>query len=125
MVIHNPPDLLSFTLWSVSRKIQKELDVTLGHFNLTYVQFLILQSIENLNLDQKFVTQQDVASKLIADKNTVSQCIKLLHQKKYLKRTKHPADARAKILILTPDGSIKLLQTKKLMYLKESKFKYK
>jgi MarR family transcriptional regulator, organic hydroperoxide resistance regulator len=121
-VIHNPLTLISYQMWNTNKELQKELDFILKSFNLTYVQFLLLQTVFILNQDKKFVTQQDISNYLIMDKNITSSTMRRLDFKKYVIRKTHPIDTRAKIILLTDDGEKRLLQTSKLIQLRDEKY---
>ncbi len=125
-LIHTPTRLISFMVWNSSKGLQREMDLTLRYFDLTYVQFLILLTIQCLNEEQKFVSQTDIADYLSTNKNIISQCLKRLHNKNLIRKTSHPADQRSKILFLTELGDRRLLQTSKLIQLKDMMyFKFK
>lgn len=118
-VIHTPTQLVSFLVWNTSKEVQKDMDDMLKHFDLTYVQFLILYTTKRLNTVTKFVTQKDISEYLSTDKNVISQCLKRLEKKVYIQKGVHPIDTRAKVVILTKQGEKRLLQTEKLLVLKD------
>lgn len=121
-VIHTPTQLISFLVWNSSKGLQREMDLTLRHFDLTYVQFLILMTVQYLSQRQKYVSQTDISEFLVADKNIISQCLKRLHSKNLIRKSSHPSDLRSKIVFLTDLGDSRLLQTSKLIELKDKMY---
>ena len=70
-------------------------------YGITSTQFLTLLSINN----NSGLSQGALCLELDSDPNTVSQMIRRLEEKKYLKRKKDPLDGRAVCLFITPSGS--------------------
>ena len=56
------------------------------------------------------LTQSELVSFLRLEKSTVSRLVKGLDKRGWLERTAHPADRRAQLLTLTPEGKKKAIQ---------------
>ena len=56
------------------------------------------------------LTQSELVSFLRLEKSTVSRLVKGLDRRGWLERTAHPADGRAHLLTLTPEGKKKATQ---------------
>lgn len=73
-------------------------------FALTHVQFVLLASLTWLRSDAP-VTQRDLANHAHTDPMMSSQVLRALEAKGLVRRSPHPADARARALTVTPDGA--------------------
>lgn len=75
-------------------------DAHFAQFGVTTDQFLVLFTLA----DGGPVTQQELATRITSDPNTLRAMVVLLERKGLLVRTAHPTDRRARIVALTPDG---------------------
>ena len=76
----------------------------LNEIELTHPQFIVLTSLGYLQLSKQEVTQVMVSATSEMDVMTVSQVLRILEKKGYIKRDSHSRDTRAKFLTLTKKG---------------------
>lgn len=76
----------------------------LNEIELTHPQFIVLTSLGYLQLSKQEVTQVMVSATSEMDVMTVSQVLRILEKKGYIKRDSHSRDTRAKSLTLTKKG---------------------
>jgi DNA-binding MarR family transcriptional regulator len=91
-------------LWRVTNAWQAAQRATLGPFDLTHVQFVLLASLAWLRADGP-VTQRDLASHARTDPMMTSQVLRTLEGKGLVERRPHPTDARARALTVTARGA--------------------
>ena len=91
----------------VYNKWESNLKRVLKSVGLTLPQFIVLTSL--LFLSNR-VTQVDIARFTGMDVMTVSQIVRLLEKKDYIKRDQHPKDSRAKLVSVTKSGAEKVNQ---------------
>lgn len=82
----------------------------LRQIDLTHPQFIVLTALGFLSTQQEWVTQVNLANFSDMDVMTVSQIFKLLAQKGLVARDTHPQDSRAKIVLLTEEGQVRMNQ---------------
>ena len=89
-----------FNLWkNYHDKILKK------HHALSYLQYVVLVNLYRLSEQRNEpITQTLVAKYTNVGLMTLFKIIKKLEAKKYISRTTHPTDARAKAICLTPKG---------------------
>ena len=91
----------------VYNKWESNLKRVLKSVGLTLPQFIVLTSL--LFLSNR-VTQVDIARFTGMDVMTVSQIVRLLEKKDYIRRDQHPKDSRAKLVSVTKSGAEKVNQ---------------
>lgn len=89
-------------LWRVTNAWQAAQRAALKPFDITHVQFVLLASLTYL--DDKSVTQAELASHAGTDPMMTSQVLRVLESKRLVTRTTHPADGRARMLAVTAEG---------------------
>ena len=94
---------LSLLIWQTSNLWQSKIRQILKNSNLTFNEYLILETLYKLRKDQDNITQQDVCNNSSIDRSVVSQKINGLEQKKLLIRSQ-PKDKRSYGLSLTDQG---------------------
>ena len=94
----------------VYNKWESNLKRVLKSVDLTLPQFIILTSLLFLSNREEYVTQVDIARFTGMDVMTVSQIVRLLEKKDYIKRDQHPMDNRAKLVSVTNSGAEKVNQ---------------
>lgn len=103
--VHDTPERSpGFLLWHVSTSWRGSIELMLKSIGLTHPQFVILATLGWLTRKGDRVTQTLVGKMAGLDPNTVSQIIRGLEQKEFIKREKS-SDGRAKNPILTSKGS--------------------
>lgn len=78
----------------------------LSQIGLTHPQFIVLTSLGYLQQSEREVTQVMVSKISEMDVMTVSQVLRILEKKEYIKRAPHSKDTRAKALSLTESGIV-------------------
>ena len=75
-----------------------------------------------MNNREEYVTQVDIARFTGMDVMTVSQIVRLLEKKNYIRRDQHPKDSRAKLVSVTKSGAEKVNQALPLVERIDEKF---
>jgi len=99
-----PNDATGFLLYKAHMFWHREIKRSLKPLGLTHTQFVILANTYWLSQQNKELTQIEIAQHAKMDTMMTSNVIRTLEKKKLLKRTEHPTDTRAKIVILTENG---------------------
>lgn len=99
-----PNEASGFLLWQTHNYWQREIKKSLKEFDLTHTQFVILANTQWLSMQNKEVTQIDIAQQAKTDVMMTSNVIRSLEQKKLLKRKNHKTDTRAKLVYLSDIG---------------------
>jgi DNA-binding MarR family transcriptional regulator len=99
----NAADSPGRLLWQVTNAWQAAQRSALRPFGLTHVQFVLLASLAWLQ-DDGPITQRELADHTHADAMMTSQVLRTLEAKGLLARPRHPNDARARALQVTPAG---------------------
>lgn len=107
-----PQDTIGFRLWHVHHQWLRFLDGRLASLNLTHLQFVLLAVSHYLASRGEVPSQVRLASATAFDKMMVSNALRLLEGKGYLKRRRHPDDPRAKRIDLTDEGRRVMLRGK-------------
>jgi DNA-binding MarR family transcriptional regulator len=92
-------------LWRVSNRWQAMVREALAPHELTHTQFVLLASLTWLRHGRdEPVTQRDLAAHARTDVMMTSQVLRALETKGLVERRAHPADARARDLVVTARG---------------------
>ena len=94
---------LSILIWQISNLWQSKIRQLLKNSNITFNEYLILETLYKLEKNKKIITQQDICQNSSIDRSVVSLKISGLEEKKLLNRTQ-PKDKRSYGLFLTSDG---------------------
>ncbi len=97
-----------FLFWKAFNSWSRLLRLALDKLELTQVQYSIMAAVSYLSSVDEHVSQQDISKQLAMDKMMVSDVVKTLEGKGWLKRMPHPSDGRAITLRLTSDGGTHL-----------------
>ena len=100
---------LSILIWQISNLWQSKVRQLLKNSNITFNEYLILETLYNLSNNQDNITQQDICKNSSIDRSVVSLKITILEDKKLLNRSR-PIDRRSYGLNLTNNG-ILLVET--------------
>lgn len=76
----------------------------LRNLGITHPQFVILTTLNFLSQSSENVTQVSIAKLADMDVMSVSQIVRGLEKKEFIKRTTNPEDSRANSVILLPKG---------------------
>ena len=96
---------LSILIWQTSNLWQSKIRHLLKDSNLTFNEYLILETLYKLRQKQENITQQDICKNSSIDRSVVSLKINSLEEKKLLNRSQ-PADKRSYDLNLTDNGAL-------------------
>ena len=99
-----PEQSPGFLLWQISTSWRTAIESVLKPMNLTHPQFVVLATLGWLTQNGERVTQAAVGKMAKLDPNTISQIMRGLELKKWIKR-KQSADVRAKNPLLTLQGT--------------------
>ena len=94
---------LSILVWQTSNLWQSKIRQILKSTDLTFNEYLILETLYKLIDEQDNITQQDICKNSSLDRSVVSQKINGLEEKKLLMRSQ-PKDKRSYGLSLTNNG---------------------
>lgn len=94
-----------FLLWQTSLLWQRRMEQALTELDLTHTQFIVLSGTQYLSdIKKQTVTQALLSQEARMDAMMVSQLVRKLEQKRFLKREAHPTDSRARTLVLSDYG---------------------
>jgi len=125
LAFEDAADSTGFLFWQLSNMWQRNFREQFDKLGLTHVQFLLLNSVASIHkLQDKPVTQADIAQHSGCDKMMVSKVTRALEEKKLIMRKNHHADSRAFTILITTKG-IDLLKeaSAQFMILEEEFFK--
>ena len=94
---------LSILVWQTSNLWQSKIRLLLKNVNITFNEYLILETLYKLQQNLENITQQDICKNSSIDRSVVSLKINSLEEKKLLSRSQ-PKDKRSNVLILTNNG---------------------
>tara|TARA_Y100001936_G_scaffold53739_1_gene52269 strand:- start:75 stop:527 length:453 start_codon:yes stop_codon:yes gene_type:complete len=94
---------LGILIWQTSNLWQSKIRQILKNSDLTFNEYLILETLYKLIDEQDNITQQDICKNSSIDRSVVSQKINGLEEKKLLMRSQ-PKDKRSYGLSLTNNG---------------------
>jgi len=94
---------LAILIWQTSNLWQSKIRQILKNSDLTFNEYLILETLYKLIDAQDNITQQDICKNSSIDRSVVSQKINGLEEKKLLMRSQ-PKDKRSYGLSLTNNG---------------------
>lgn len=86
----------------VSNNIRKELATELGKIDLSYTQWLTLKALKK---EGKPLTSSQLVELVRSDKATMSDVLKRLEVKKFIKREKSLVDKRQSVIVLSETSS--------------------
>jgi DNA-binding MarR family transcriptional regulator len=101
-----PGDSPGFLLWRVTLRWQRLMTAALRPLGLTHVQFVMLASAWWLtDVRGESASQRRLAEHAGTDAMMTSQVVRALEVKQLLARAADPADARARLVTVTPAGA--------------------
>ncbi|HEU4718858.1 MAG TPA: MarR family transcriptional regulator [Bacteroidia bacterium] len=109
-------------LWQAGNAWQRELKTALEPVGITHVQFLLLETLEELQSSGIPATQSRLAVASGSDVMMTSKVLRLLERKKLVGRKSYAKDARANSIVLTPEGAKVLAKAKKIVTANEERF---
>lgn len=103
--MHTPDENIGYLLNKATLKLRRELQAELAFHDVTPQQWAVLRDVheqERLPEGARRVAPSDVASRLFADRPTISGVVDRLVQRGYLYTMPNPSDRRSMLLALTP-----------------------
>jgi DNA-binding MarR family transcriptional regulator len=100
-----PSQSPGFLLWHTTMRWQRVMAAALAPLDLTHVQFVLLACAWWLGEHGDPPRQSQVAAQAGTDPKMTSDVIARLEAKGLLRRTADPSDARAKFVLVTPEGA--------------------
>jgi DNA-binding MarR family transcriptional regulator len=100
-----PDESPGFLLWHTTIRWQRAIAAALQPLAVTHVQFVLLASAWWLNQAGENPSQVRLAAQAGVDVKMASEVIRRLEGKGLLTRHADPADARARVLMVTPAGA--------------------
>lgn len=104
-----------YLLWQVSNSWQRNLKSVLDPLDLTHVQYLLLETLEQLKTAEQPATQVRLAREAGTDVMMTSKVLRVLEQKKWIARKANKADARAFHISLTANGEKVIAKARQLV----------
>jgi len=98
-----PYESPGFLLWRVSNAWQREQRNALLPFGITHTQFVAL-AVASWFGQQEPITQIRLSQLTGSDPMTISQVVRALEKLGYFKRSSHPSDTRAKVILVSELG---------------------
>lgn len=102
--IERAKESTGFLLWKVTNRWQQEIKKILKKYELSHTQFVVIVGIYWLSKENAEVTQIGLSKHVELDKMLISKVLRILEQRKLLKREEHKKDTRAKMIKLTREG---------------------
>jgi len=99
-----PEESPGLLLWQVTATWQRAIKKALEPHEITHPQFTLMAILLWLEENNQAPTQATLTHISKLDKMTISQALRSLSLKGYLKRREHPMDTRAKLVSLTVEG---------------------
>ncbi len=94
---------IGLLIWQTSNLWQSKIRNTILGYNISFNEYLILETIHNLSNFTKDISQVDIVKNSFIDKSVVSAKLTQLNRKKLIKKIT-PNDNRSNKLILTNEG---------------------
>ena len=96
---------IGLLIWQTSNVWQSKIRKQLINFNLSFNEYLILETVYKLSKSIANISQVDVAKHSFVDKSVVSAKLTQLQNKKLINKMT-PNDNRSNKLVLTRDGKM-------------------
>ena len=94
---------IGLLIWQTSNLWQSKLRNKLSKYNISFNEYLIVETIYNLSFTSNDISQVDIVKNSFIDKSVVSAKLNQLNRKKLIKKVT-PNDNRSNKLILTDEG---------------------
>jgi len=94
---------IGLLIWQTCNLWQSKLRNKLSNYNISFNEYLIIETIYILSKTSNDISQIDIAKNCFIDKSVVSTKLTLLNRKKLIKKMT-PNDNRSNRLILTNEG---------------------
>ena len=95
---------IGLLIWQTSNLWQSKIRSQINRFNISFNEYLILETIYNLSELSTNITQVDIVKHSFIDKSVVSSKLTKLNNKNLIKKMT-PNDNRSNKLVLTKEGN--------------------
>ena len=95
-------------IWQVSSLWEREMKIVLEKHSLTYIQFVLLQKLNELQSSPIPITQVRLSQYANTEVMLTSKALRVLETKGFLKRKRDNIDTRANIIGITDKGKKKM-----------------
>ncbi len=102
--VPRPQDRIGYLLWQTFRGWQRIVEGHLAPLELSHAQFVLLATLQYLESIGEVPSQSRLGNFLRFEPMMVSKAIRVLEDRKYVRRQPHPEDPRANALGLTRAG---------------------
>jgi DNA-binding MarR family transcriptional regulator len=106
---------MGFLIWQTSNMWKKQVRIKLNKINLTFVQFIFLEGLNELLSSKKQVTQIQLSQHINCGSMVTSNVIRTLKTYGYVAIKAHPKDTRAKLISITAEGKTTLNKAMPIM----------
>jgi len=100
-----PGDSPGFLLWRITLRWQRAVAEALRPLELTHVQFVLLATTWWLNRQERSPNQLAIAAQADTDVKMTSEILRKLADRGLLVQRTDPNDGRAKLIVVTAEGS--------------------
>lgn len=105
-----PTDDTGYLLWRLSNIWRKKVNESIAEHKITHVQYLLLASIHQLEMDGKLTSQKQIANHAKVDIMMTSKVLRSLERKKLITRKRYHLDGRVFICKINERGIEKINQ---------------
>ncbi len=120
------PDLkeqeIGLLLWQVSRQWEKTIKVVLFRQEFTYLEYILLSRLVELEKTEKQITQVKLAHYAGTEIMLTSKALRVLEEKGFIKRKKFTTDSRANLIGIADKGIKKVEKIQKSVEEEEARF---
>lgn len=109
-------------VWQVSRQWEKKIKDVLSRQEFTYLEYILLSRLQELEKSDKQITQVKLANFASTEIMLTSKALRVLEDKGFIRRKKFSGDSRANLIGLTDKGTKKVEKMLKVVSEAESQF---
>jgi DNA-binding MarR family transcriptional regulator len=109
-------------LWQVSRQWEKTIKDVLARQEFTYLEYILLSRLVELEKTEKQITQVKLAQYSGTEIMLTSKALRTLEEKGFIKRKKFVGDSRANLLGLSDKGAKRAEKIQKIVMETEDAF---
>lgn len=112
---------IGLLIWQTSNLWQSKIRQNIKNYNISFNEYLILETIYNLNKILKNISQVDIVNNSFIDKSVVSSKLTQLNHKKLIIKL-IPLDNRSNKIELTKEGVVIVEKVIEIIIQTENKF---
>jgi DNA-binding MarR family transcriptional regulator len=109
-------------LWQVSRQWEKTIKDVLSRQEFTYLEYILLSRLVELEKTEKQITQVKLAHYSGTEIMLTSKALRVLEEKGFIKRKKFAGDSRANLIGIADKGSKRAEKIQKVVEEAEATF---